>query len=283
MAWGEIAMAGLREFYDRDGRIHHDEFQTWRARHPHGFFLTFRAGFLRFPSLHGARCPVFLSTDQTYKRTGRSFTTNRKVCGFSERELRKWARDRRFYAPSRCGYCIRYGFISGTVRSEPSRRPKRRLAPNLAPDLDRVATALEQKGDFDPTSLKDAREKGQVAIVRRQGQPAFRSTLLAAYQGRCAVTGCAVTEVLEAAHIFPYRGRDTNHVCNGLLLRADLHTLFDLGLLAVNEKTHTLIVAASLRSTDYARWRGKRIRLPRAAADCPSGEALRLHRQDAAL
>ncbi|WP_200883691.1 HNH endonuclease [Archangium violaceum] len=52
-----------------------------------------------------------------------------------------------------------------------------------------------------------------------------------AYGGRCALTDCEEPRVLEAAHIFPYHGPQTNHVTNGLLLRADLHVLFDLGLL----------------------------------------------------
>ncbi|WP_336979879.1 HNH endonuclease signature motif containing protein [Altererythrobacter fulvus] len=56
---------------------------------------------------------------------------------------------------------------------------------------------------------------------------------MVAYEGRCAISGCDVREVLEAAHIMPYLGEETNDVRNGLLLRADLHTLFDLGLLKI--------------------------------------------------
>ncbi|WP_169719739.1 HNH endonuclease, partial [Novosphingobium acidiphilum] len=54
-----------------------------------------------------------------------------------------------------------------------------------------------------------------------------------AYDGKCAVTSCAIEPLLEAAHIHPYLGPKTNHVTNGMLLRADIHTLFDLGLLAI--------------------------------------------------
>jgi putative restriction endonuclease len=52
------------------------------------------------------------------------------------------------------------------------------------------------------------------------------------YSGRCAITDCEIDDVLEAAHISPYSGRSSDQVCNGLLLRADVHTLFDCGLLA---------------------------------------------------
>jgi predicted restriction endonuclease len=68
-------------------------------------------------------------------------------------------------------------------------------------------------------------------IVECQGQPAFWDALLQAYERQCAITGCTVLQILEAAHIMPYMGKPTNRVDNGLLLRSDLHTLFDLGLI----------------------------------------------------
>ena len=55
------------------------------------------------------------------------------------------------------------------------------------------------------------------------------------YEGKCAVTGCDVPDVLQAAHIFPYMGPETNHPSNGLL-RADIHTLFDLGLIELSQR-----------------------------------------------
>ncbi|MDZ7808966.1 MAG: HNH endonuclease signature motif containing protein [Arhodomonas sp.] len=56
-----------------------------------------------------------------------------------------------------------------------------------------------------------------------EARPRFGETLIEAYEGRCAITGCNMLDVLEAAHIHPYRGDATNHPSNGLLLRADLH------------------------------------------------------------
>ena len=82
----------------------------------------------------------------------------------------------------------------------------------------------------------DRRDRVPGTIVARRGQGRFRSGLLAAYDERCAVTGTVVTEILEAAHISPYKGDHTNHLANGILLRADIHTLFDLHLLTI---THT--------------------------------------------
>jgi hypothetical protein len=73
--------------------------------------------------------------------------------------------------------------------------------------------------------FQDTRKKTNKLIVYRKGQFKFRSELLAAYQGRCAITGFNAEKALEAAHIFPYKGDSTNQVCNGLVLRADIHKL----------------------------------------------------------
>jgi putative restriction endonuclease len=128
--------------------------------------------------------------------------------------------------------------------------------------------------EFDPSSSQDARDRTIASITRRRGQPAFRRALLAAYGGRCAVSGCAVEAVLEAAHIAPYLGAHTNVVTNGLLLRADLHTLFDLGMLWIEPATMTVCLADDLKASNYGQLHGRRLRLPRAQRDRPSRKAL---------
>jgi hypothetical protein len=99
-------------------------------------------------------------------------------------------------------------------------------APTIAPEE-------ADNEPFDPKNVKDGRERILGSIAQRRGQKAFRDNLIAIYDGKCAVTGCSIRDVLEAAHIHPYRGPDTNHPANGLLLRSDLHTLFDCGLVVV--------------------------------------------------
>lgn len=73
------------------------------------------------------------------------------------------------------------------------------------------------------------------AIKARQGQADFRARLLAAYGRKCCVSGCQVEALLEAAHIRPHAEEPNYDTRNGLLLRADLHTLYDLHLLGVDE------------------------------------------------
>jgi putative restriction endonuclease len=87
---------------------------------------------------------------------------------------------------------------------------------------------------FDPKNVVDARKLISRTIAQRRGQRTFRDSLIAAYGSKCVISGCGVLDVLEAAHIYPYRGPATNKVSNGLLLRADLHTLFDCNLIAVD-------------------------------------------------
>jgi hypothetical protein len=82
----------------------------------------------------------------------------------------------------------------------------------------------------------DRRLQVQRQIRERRGQTQFRDALRSVYGDVCLVTGCAVLAVLEAAHISPYRGEGDNHLANGLLLRSDIHTLFDSDLLGIDPK-----------------------------------------------
>ena len=84
--------------------------------------------------------------------------------------------------------------------------------------------------------------------------------------------------MLEAAHITPYLGPNTNHPSNGLLLRADIHTLFDLGLLTIDSASMSVVLAPSLTGTDYGRLAGTLLRLPDNVAVRPSVTALDQHR-----
>ena len=129
-----------------------------------------------------------------------------------------------------------------------------------------------------PESPQDGRDRVAASVVRRRGQPEFRRALLDAYGGRCAISVCDAEVALEACHIRPYRGLQTNSVSNGLLLRADLHTLLDLGLLAVDTASMTVLIAPELEGTTYGDLAGKRVA---ARGGIPNGahtDALDWHR-----
>ena len=144
-------------------------------------------------------------------------------------------------------------------------------------------TAIEDSGFFDPDGLQDSRERIAASIVRRRGQAEFRQKLLEAYGRRCAVTDCDVEEVLEACHIIPYRGPETNHTANGVLLRADLHILFDLGLISFDTEVGRVVVSGKLNGTYYESLNGTMFNMPSDSTLGPSAEALASHRREAGL
>jgi predicted restriction endonuclease len=120
----------------------------------------------------------------------------------------------------------------------------------------------------------DHRETVSRQIKARRGQRQFRDALRERFDNRCAISGCAVLDVLEAAHIKPYRGERDNNSDNGLLLRADLHILFDLDLMGIHPDT--LLVEfhpTVLRAWEYRLLEGCQLLQPHGR---PLESALRL-------
>ena len=138
-------------------------------------------------------------------------------------------------------------------------------------------SADDKAAPFDPNSLEDGRQKMFAAIVRRQGQGKFRDTLLSAYSGRCAVTRSRTAWVLEAAHIVPYLGNKTNVAPNGLLLRSDVHTLFDLGLISIEPGNRKIRVSSLLRQSPYQSLDQRPLSQPGKQSLRPSTDALTHH------
>ena len=85
-----------------------------------------------------------------------------------------------------------------------------------------------------------------------------------------------IVDVLEAAHIVPYMGPLTNDVRNGLLMRSDLHTLFDCDLLAFHPKTRLAVIAECLKGSTYSQFSDRRLRLPLDDSLGPSARALQM-------
>lgn len=121
-------------------------------------------------------------------------------------------------------------------------------------------------------------------IRLRQGQPAFRQRLLIAYEARCAISGTDIPETLEAAHIEAHAKGGSMDASNGLLLRADLHTLFDLRLIAIDTETWSVLVHPQIAGSDDATSiQDRRLRLPADRRDHPSRHALDKHRSACGL
>lgn len=132
--------------------------------------------------------------------------------------------------------------------------------PNVLQTSDSAIENAKKVIQADSDNIKDARDRTIAAITLRRGQSKFRKTLFEAYQGRCAITGCDADAALEAGHIIPYDGKHTNTLENGILLRADIHILFDLNLIKIDTTRMAVIVASELENTTYAELNGLRLK-----------------------
>ena len=106
---------------------------------------------------------------------------------------------------------------------------------------------------------KDERHRITRDILARRGQRKFRDELIKVYGERCMVTGCSILDIVEAAHINPYRGENDHHISNGLLLRADIHTLFDLDLLGINPETLRIHLKRAVCHDGYENFSSKKL------------------------
>lgn len=108
--------------------------------------------------------------------------------------------------------------------------------------------------------LEGLRTRRTTTQKPRSGQGQFREALIARYNGRCTISRCAVPEALEAAHVMPHTGDPKwDHPDNGMLLRRDLHSLFDAMLWSIDPKSNRLRVADQLKSSSYRKLDGREI------------------------
>ena len=126
----------------------------------------------------------------------------------------------------------------------------------------------------------DERVRVLAETVKRERQEVFRYELISAYEGSCAVTGFATQEVLQAAHIDPYRGVKSQIVTNGMLLRSDIHLLYDSHLLTVLPDSFKIQVSEAVRDKAYQDLDGCTIRLPKNKGQRPSEKLLELHARE---
>lgn len=109
----------------------------------------------------------------------------------------------------------------------------------------------------------------------RLGQGAFRVLVTDAYSRRCSITGEKTLPVLEAAHIKPYAESGPHFISNGLLLRSDLHKLFDGGYLTITSKlkieVSSRIKEEFQNGKEYYQYHGKDLQfLPKRDIDKPN-------------
>ncbi len=119
----------------------------------------------------------------------------------------------------------------------------------------------ERALENDQAAVLDGFQRRFTMQEARPDQAEFRAALIKLYNGRCPITRCGVHAVLQAAHIVPF-SKDIalrNDPKNGLILRSDLHSLFDKFLVSVHPKSNRLVVAAELAGSTYAQFSGRSV------------------------
>jgi len=104
-------------------------------------------------------------------------------------------------------------------------------------------------------------------ILCRRGQKRFRDALIERYGGRCMISGCELLDVIEAVHIVPFRKEKKHKISNGILLRSDLHTLFDLNLIGINPETLEIFLSDKVRRVETYQQFHKRRLIPNGVLD----------------
>ena len=132
---------------------------------------------------------------------------------------------------------------------------------------------------FDIEKPADERRRVESERVVREGAGAFRSTVLWAWGGRCALAGTSIQCTVDAAHLYPYNGLKTNDPSNGIALRSDIHSLFDFFLLSFQYINGRLVVDISkqLFGSEYEMFSEKEITLPSSRSHRPHPKLIEHH------
>lgn len=148
--------------------------------------------------------------------------------------------------------------------------------------LNQLRAALSARPEWPTLSADKTDLHGKpILVVPRLGQGTFRLVVTDTYQRRCAITREKVLPVLEAAHIKPVSEGGDHRIENGLLMRSDVHTLFDSGYLTI-APDFKLLVSRRLKEEfrngeQYYRLNGQKIWVPPHLSDRPNREFLEWH------
>jgi hypothetical protein len=97
-------------------------------------------------------------------------------------------------------------------------------------------------------------------VITREGQQAFRRGLIEIHGTNCAITGECPIEVIDAAHIVNYSDNASQRLDNGILLRADIHRLYDRKLISICPYTLLIKIDKTLSSSIYWEYNGKKLK-----------------------
>jgi putative restriction endonuclease len=170
-------------------------------------------------------------------------------------------------------------------------RPPEDWAPNIVQgktyrDSDPIGARVWQEVQMaavtlEPSAIAEERFGTPALVAPRLGQGEFRIAVTDAYGRRCAMTAERTLPALDAAHIVPYAQQGEHRLDNGLLLRKDLHALFDAGYLGIDSDMR-VEVSRRIREDyengrDYYALAGRALQIPADPSARPNPEFLNWH------
>ncbi len=144
------------------------------------------------------------------------------------------------------------------------------------------AAAQTWSGSAAPGFAEPAVRYGAPRLIEpRLGQGAFRIAVIEAYRRQCAISEGKVLPALDAAHIRPYADGGSHTKSNGILLRKDIHCVFDAGYATI-DTGHRFVVSNKVKEVfdngdEYRRLHGRGLLLPENRSDWPDPKLLRWH------
>ncbi|MCI0650897.1 MAG: HNH endonuclease [Planctomycetes bacterium] len=256
----------------------------FKLHHPESFIVG--GGFFA----HSTTIPATLAWHAFGERNGAgSFD---EMCAIIESYSSRISKDRRdysigcillqrpFFFPRSDWLPVPADFASNIVSGKSydlTRAPGRELWAQVASLL--AASGSRSGEEVDPRTRGDPR-----VVIPRVGQGTFRLCITDAYERTCAMTGERALPVLEAAHILPVSEGGQHRMENGLLLRSDLHALFDHGYITVTRDFR--IRVSSRLKTDfddgepYYPLHDQKIKIPKTPEWRPSEVLLAWHAKE---
>lgn len=135
-----------------------------------------------------------------------------------------------------CEKSIKESLRGQTSRFYIQNKNEYEVYPNYQYDEEIIERNEKLKEIYTPSGENKKSTKMMMCVVR-EGREKFRKEVLNNYDNKCCISECNISVVLEAAHVTPYNGRDSNNIQNGICLRADIHKLWDKHFIAINPDT----------------------------------------------
>jgi hypothetical protein len=107
----------------------------------------------------------------------------------------------------------------------------------------------------DEAEIAAERQRRMADVWERPGQATFRRAVFEMFSAHCLISGCETLAALEAAHIIPVSCGGGDEAWNGIPLRADIHRLFDAGIITIDAQNLTVSVVETARK-DFGTYHG---------------------------